>query len=598
MNKAAVFHINTEEYVYQISRNCLVFKLKVAKKEIRQCHLVYWNRTDVEKKKEHKMEWYARDGCFDYFQVEITYTQIARYQKYYFRIEDTEGKLYYYTTYGVMEKIPENGFFEYLYANENEVLTVPEWSKGIIYYQIFPERFCNGNKDNDPPNCLNWGTLPTRENYMGGDLRGIINKIPYLKDLGIECLYINPIFKGDFNHKYATTDYYQIDPMFGTNEDFKELVNNCHSQGIKVILDGVFNHTGINFEPFREVLEKQEASMYKDWFFINHYPVTITHHDYECVGAYKWMPKLNSANREVREFIIRVMEYWILEYGIDGWRLDVADEVDATVWQEARLLLKEKDPKILLMGETWGYGGKLLRGNQMDSVMNYLFRDAVRDYFAKEELSATEFDIRINNMLALYREETIQGLYNLLDSHDTERFMFLCDEVIWKMKLAVAFQFLFIGSPAVYYGDEVGMTGDNDPDCRRCMVWDDKVNTEMKDWYRSFIDLRKDKKCIRKGHYRSIIADDKKDIIGFVRYLEDEEIYILIHKGDKEEFVECPVLAKAEYTEVFSGQLYESSSVGKEKVFLNGDMMEYRAYLEVDMDPYSVKVISKNYRRE
>lgn len=593
MKQEAVFHSNTAEYIYPESRNQLIVRIRTARKEIRKCQIIYWNRTNVDQKKAGQMKCVQRDGVFDYFQIELTFSKIARYQKYYFCLTECNGEEWYYGVYGVTESEPEKECFEYLYANCNDVIVVPKWTEGVIYYQIFPDRFCNGSKDNDPIQCMEWGTAPSRENYMGGDLRGIIQKISYLKQLGVECLYLTPIFQGDFNHKYATTDYYKIDPMFGTNEEFKELVDLCHKQNIKVLLDGVFNHTGVHFPPFEDILKNQEQSQYRDWFFITDYPVKITHHDYECVGAYKWMPKLNTAHHEVRKYILEVMDYWIREYAIDGWRLDVSDEVDYSVWQEARLFLKEKYPQIVLIGETWGYGGRLLGGNQMDSIMNYMFRDIVRDYFALGNISEEMLDHRINHMLAVNKPVSNRVMYNLLDSHDTERFLFLCGEDKRKMKLAAAFQIFFPGSPAIYYGDEVGMTGGDDPDCRRCMIWDETADRDMLRWYRKLIHLRKENACIRKGGYHTIIADVEHNVYGFMRQCENEAAYFVFHKGEGNTEILCPVLRKAEYMDMLDEKLYEVTESKDNSVFLNEDIMEYEGYLRMNMAPYSVRVIKE-----
>ncbi len=592
MIKEAVYHINTENYIYPIARNQLVVKIRVAKKDIIECELIFWNRTTPDVKEKVEMRCRERDQLFDYYQVTISFPKVARYQKYYFRLTDTKGKEYFYTSVGLKEAVPESNFFEFLYANKNDVLRIPEWSKGMIYYQIFPERFCNGDKTNDPENCEAWGTEPTRTNFMGGDLEGIRSKIPYLNELGIECIYLNPIFKGEFNHKYATTDYFSIDPIFGTKEDFRLLVEECHQNGIRIVLDGVFNHTGIDFAPFYDVRKEGANSSYKDWFFVNNYPISISHHDYECVGAYKYMPKLNTANAEVRKYILDIMDYWIREFNIDGWRLDVADEVDATVWQEARAVLKEKYPECLLLGETWGFGGKMLLGNQMDTVMNYMFCDTMRDYFAYESIPVEELDHRINRMLALYRDEITQGLYNLLDSHDTERFLFCCGENKSKFLLAVAFQMTFVGAPAIYYGDEAGMTGDNDPDCRRCMIWDDHTDENVLNWYKELIQLRKQYKALRYGDFHTVVVDKINEVYGFVRIFEEEAIYIIFHRGNETRDIDCPVIGESLlYKDIFGNNSCSYSKQEKEHQCLNEDIVEYGGVIKVKMEPYSVKVI-------
>ncbi len=596
MNKEAVLHRNTEDFVYPTARNQLIFRIRTAKKEIRKCKIIYWNRDDGIKK-EQSMECYARDGLFDYFQCKITFPKVARYQKYYFHLESIRGEIWYFSAYGIEPRPPASGFFEYLYANGNDVFTIPDWAKGVIYYQIFPERFFNGDFSNDPENPEEWGAAPTRENYMGGDLAGIIEKLPYLRELGVECIYLNPVFEGDFNHKYATTDYFHIDPMFGTNEEFRELVRQCHLQDMRIILDGVFNHTGVNFPFFQDILKNQERSNYKNWFLIEKFPVTVSNDSYECVGAYPYMPKLNTANPEVRNYIIDVMEYWLREYQIDGWRLDVADEVDSTVWEMARLCLKEKYPECILIGETWGYGGRQLKGNQLDSVMNYMFRDAVWDYFGRRTISTDVFDNRINTIIALYKEEVCQLLYNPLDSHDTERFLYICGGNKQILKMTAAFQMLFPGAPAIYYGDEVGLTGDNDPDCRRCMVWDEQMDQELVKWYKKLIFLRKTHRCIREGAYRTILADYKESVFAFVRYYEQkggsEYIYALFNNSSEQRSIFCPLLESGEYTDLLSGskELYLTQPL--DGLFYNQDITVYKAVISVEIQPYAVKVIKK-----
>lgn len=596
MNKAAVLHSNTEDFVYPIARNQLMIRLRTAKKELKECQVIYWNR-DGGTEKRQTMECYARDELFDYFQCKIIFTKVARYQKYYFEMEESQGAQWYFTPYGVTSLPPSEGFFEYLYANQNDVCQTPDWAKGTIYYQIFPDRFFNENPDHAPADCDTWGTLPTRENYMGGNLRGICSKLPYLKELGVECLYLNPVFEGDFNHKYATTDYFRIDPRFGTNEELKELADQCHQQGIRIILDGVFNHTGIHFQFFQDILDRQEQSDYKDWFWIEKFPVTISQYSYECVGAYPYMPKLNTANPDVRDYIIKVMDYWLGEYQIDGWRLDVADEVDSTLWEQARIALKSKYPTSILLGETWGYGGKMLRGNQLDSVMNYMFRDALWDYFGKHCISATVFDHRINTMLALYREETCHLLYNLLDSHDTERFMYVCGENKKILQMASAFQMLFTGSPAIYYGDEAGITGKNDPDCRRCMVWDGHADQELFLWYQKIIAVRKHHPCIREGSYRTIHADDRTNSFAFVRYCQGQErcekIYAAFNNSPEKIKILCPVLEDGEFTDLLSDSGETLKAVPLAGQFYNQDITAYKAAVSLEMQPYAVKILIK-----
>lgn len=588
MNKEAIRHTGTYPDIYLKDRQTLVLCLRTAKKDMTQCRVVYFARTSPEEKKSVPMECVLRDGLFDYYQIELKFHHPARYRKYYFELQG-KAESAFLSAWGLAEEVPEDGMFEFLYANQTEAIHTPKWSRGQIFYQIFPERFCNGNPELSPPDCQEWGTVPTRENYMGGDLQGIIDRLDYLEELNVQCLYLNPVFSADFNHKYAVTDYWNVDKCFGGNEKFRELVEKIHEKGMKIILDGVFNHTGIHFPQFADILENQEDSVYKDWYYITKFPVTVSNRCYECVGAYPYMPKLNTGNSKVREMILEIMEYWISEYGIDGWRLDVADEVDESVWTEARIRLKEKFPEILLLGETWGTGLRLMDGSKLDSIMNYTFRDSVRDFFAYEKLDAEQFDNRIQSMLAKYPEEMNQAMFLPLDSHDTERFLHFCQGQKEKMKLGIAFQMCFVGAPSIYYGDEVGITGANDPDCRRCMIWEEeKQDRKLLEYYRWLTGIRKREACIRTGKYAVNLCEGRR--YGFIRYNLEEEIYVLINGEKQEKPVDLPVFYKKRYFDLETEKEYELLPVGK-KEFRNSDIYRYEGMLTVPMEPLSVKII-------
>lgn len=593
MRKEAILHVGNSDYIYATQRDTLVLKIRTARQDVKRCELTYFSRTEPENKKKISMKCTVRDGLFDYYETKITFPSVARYQKYYFVLEDGQGQIYYVTERGISHLEPKDGYFEYLYVNENDLFQIPEWAKGILYYQIFPERFCNADSTIDPKDCQPWGTLPTRENHMGGDLKGIIRKIPYLRELGIECLYLNPIFQGDFNHKYATADYYQIDEQFGTKQDFRELMETAHSQNIRVILDGVFNHTGVHFAPFEDVLQNQKNSEYLDWFHITKFPLEVSENCYECVGAYQWMPKLVTSNPQVQQFILEVMEYWVREFGIDGWRLDVADEVDSSAWHFIRARIKKIYPQILLIGETWGPGRRLLSENGLDIVMNYLFKDAMVSYFAKESADEREFDHLLNHMLAIYHKEANLAMYNLLDSHDTARFLFECDGDMKKMKLAVAFQMLFIGSPAVFYGDEAGLSGDNDPDCRRCMVWsEEQQNRELWEWYQRLCGMRKKEKAVRYGEYATVICDPAKKVFAFVRTWEDHSVTVVFNKGEDKR-ISVPLCAADDALSLLTKERIGVKGIEKGTGFYNMDLMEYQGTAEIWLESYSIQVIKQ-----
>lgn len=599
MIEAAITHRQTREFIYPDSRYSLVVRLTAARKDLRECKLFYWKRSEPypDSVNTADMNIIYRDGIHDYFHVRIETENPTHYIKYYFKITDYQGNTRYLNAYGILEKPPVSGFFEYLYTNDLDVFTVPEWSKGIVYYQIFPERFAVGIKNKNWHTYEPWYNTPTRVNYFGGDLKGIIQQLDYLEDLGIHCIYLTPIFKGEFNHKYATTDYYAVDPDFGTDEDLCTLVEECHKRGIRILLDGVFNHVGRSFGPFADLIKNGEESQYKDWFYIHSFPVTEPSLNYECVGDYCYMPKLRTSNPQVREMILDVMQYWIDKANIDGWRLDVADELEMSTWQYIRMNLKQRYPEILLLGETWGDAFRLVgNGDQLDTAMNYLFRDALVDFFAKGTIGASGFDHRINNMLSKYSDSVNKAMYNLLDSHDTARFLHETKEDKKKLQLAVAFQMTFIGSPAIFYGDEVGISGDKDPDCRKCMVWDKQMQDQnLLNEFKKFIGLRRREPALQQGSYTTILCDDGRNLFGFVRKLKGESIYVVFNNGPTDANVAVPVCENAVvFRDVFSETFYTAALISHVEEYYNSDFTDYTGTITLSLPAYSVKIIKSN----
>ena len=318
--------------------------------------------------------------------------------------------------------------------------------------------------------------------------------------------------------------------MFGTEHDLIELVEKAHALGIRLILDGVFNHVGIHFAPFMDFMEKGEKSAYRDWFYPKQYPVRIDPACYECVGDYPYMPRLNGANGEVRNYVQKVLLYWLEHAHIDGWRFDVADELDhhaVTIWREA---VKQAYPDALMLAETWGDASRLLGPDGFDSAMNYLFRDAAIDFFAKGTITADQFKDRLDSMLRRYTEEINLSMYNLLGSHDTARFLTEAKGEAWRLRLAMAFQMLFPGAPAIYYGDELGMTGENDPGCRGGMAWD-TPDKALHAWQKELIALRKKHQCLRTGAYRMLAAKD--NLFAFQRADQKDCVITVFNTGDK-----------------------------------------------------------------
>ena len=563
MDHAAVAHRATAEYIYPKSRNSLAVRLFTARGDVDEAALLWWERgeTDPAERRETAIRPVLRDRWRDCHEAEIVTEHISAYIRYCFRLRSGSLELWYGPN-GFRDTEPgmDEDFFEFLWPNPEDGFKAPDWSSGQVYYQLFPERFKNGDPSLTPEGADAWGAAPTRENFMGGDLCGIREKLPYIASLGATCLYITPVFEAPSNHKYDTVDYYRIDPHFGTEEDLSALASDAHALGIRVLLDGVFNHCGYWWPPFQDVVKNGEASGYRDWFFINSYPVTHETRTYDCVGHYKWMPKLNLANPELRRYFIEVGKHWLRVSGADGWRLDVADELPAVFWEEFSRELKLEAPDCLLLGETWSDAWRLVSPGRLDSAMNYLFRDAARDWLAISKLGASGFADRANRLLALYPYEVCLRMYNPLDSHDTPRFLTLCGGDVGKYRLAVALQMCFPGCPAVYYGDELGMEGENDPDCRRAMDWGAaERQPELLGWFRELIALRKGSVALQKGGFYNSVCDDGANVFGFCRTHEAEDVLVIINAGERWYKGEARVPdGSGEWREAFSGETVTS----------------------------------------
>ncbi len=406
-------------------------------------------------------------------------------------------------------------------------MTVPYWVSDAVFYQIFPDRFANGDPDNDPPNVAPWGSTPTIWNFMGGDLRGIVQRLDYLLDLGITALYLNPIFLSSSNHRYNTYDYYRIDPKLGTMADFRALLDACHANGIRVILDGVFNHCGRGFFAFSDVLENGEHSPYKDWFHIKRFPVQAygegPAEDYAAWWGFKSLPKFNTDNPQVRRYLLDVARYWIRQ-GIDGWRLDVPNEIDDDAfWQEFRAVVKAENPDAYLVGEIWTADPRWVQ--HFDGLMNYPLREALLG-FLDGTLSASQVAERLQQLQRLYPHAQTFAMYNPLGSHDTERVRTLLGSAA-KVKAAFALLFAYPGAPAVYYGDEVGLEGGKDPDNRRAFPWEPQAwDTDLRAWVQRLIALRKRYAALRRGAFRWLGHDERRRTVAWARTLGTEAVLV------------------------------------------------------------------------
>ena len=385
--------------------------------------------------------------------------------------------------------------FQMPWMNPADCIAPPDWVRHTVWYQVYPDRFCRGGSGR--PGALPWRHGPvTNAERFGGDLAGIAQKLPYLAGLGVNGLYLNPIFAARSFHKYDTTDYTRVDPDFGTEADLQELVRQAHANGIRVMLDAVFNHCGPGFAPWRDVVEKGPGSAWRDWFFVNRWPVEEGRTDdgrYFSFSFHGGMPKLNTNHPAVQDYLIGLCEDWVRRYDIDGLRFDVGNEISHAFLRRLRVRLKALKPDLYLLGEIWHDAPAWLEGDEYDAVMHYPLQSAVRRFFEDESLPARAFGWQAGRCLAAYAPQVSAAQFTLLDSHDTIRLRsrVRSEDEFWQQLAAL---FTLPGSPCVYYGTELALEGGRDPDCRRCMPWDEldtDAGRARLDAMRSLIALRR-----------------------------------------------------------------------------------------------------------
>ena len=370
-------------------------------------------------------------------------------------------------------------YFKFPWLNSSDVITPPAWVADTIWYQIMPDRFCRGDEAPKRMKLKQWNDREhiTGWDFFGGDLRGIIQKLPYIKDLGITGIYLLPIFESRSNHKYDTIDYKRIDPDFGTEDDLRELVQTAHGLGIRVMLDAVFNHSGTEFFAWKDVWARGEESPYFDWFCIEERPFrprrgSLKDGRYHGFAFIDTMPKLNTNNPEVAEYFREICEYWVREWKIDGIRFDVGNEVSHSFLKLMNRSLKKLNPELFLLGEIWMDSIEWLRGDEYDSVMNFPFLESINNFWVDADATSQDLMFGLERVYSLYADQTSRVIFNFMDNHDTLRALNRTgslDRLYQELTMLMTLP----GSACVYYGTEIAMPGGHDPDCRRTMPWDE-----------------------------------------------------------------------------------------------------------------------------
>jgi neopullulanase len=460
-------------------------------------------------------------------------------------------------------------------------MATPDWVQDAVFYQIFPDRFAKSTRNpaaNLPFEA--WDSAPTAHGFKGGDLYGIIEKLDYLQDLGITALYLNPIFASASNHRYHTFDYYNVDPLLGGNDALRELLDKAHERNIRIILDGVFNHASRGFWQFHHVLENGIGSPYRDWFFFDTarlygrrrwgaYPtleemqaLQSGEDSLKAIGYRGWwnlpaLPKFNTNTQAVRTFLFGVAKHWI-QFGIDGWRLDVPGDIDDDAfWQEFRYRVRQVNSDAYIVGEIWHEAQRWLQGDQFDAVMNYELTKSILAFLPGKHLDlrvshqqsnyrgiqssidANEFANRVDHNFQLYKRDIVYSQFNLLDSHDTPRFLSCASGDKDSLKLAWLFLFTYPGAPCVYYGDEIGIDGEHDPYCRKSFLWDESIwDKNLLSYVKEAIALRRQNPALRSGDFKRLWATDGFYV--FSRSLNDKTFIVALNSSESPHRVEVP----------------------------------------------------------
>ena len=530
---SAIYHMPWMEYRHVMPDGRIVIRVRTARDDFNRVVLKTANHYDLSDPFGaggfYDMQLQFRTEMFDYY--EAIFALKDPRMKYLFLFYADGGRVYKLDGTGL--RAGENGFddisecFAFSYAYPPAPM--PAWARGCVGYQVFPDRF---RREGEPEAGIEpWTSDRVQNEYrFGGNIAGIRAALPYLKDLGVQMLYTTPIFVSNTSHRYNTFDYYTIDPLLGTLDDFKALCDEAHRLDIRVMLDGVFNHCGTGFAPFADARDRGEQSEYRDWFFFD----DLEPFGYRAFGHVAEMPKLNLQNPACADYFLQVGRYWLEECHADGWRLDVSPEVWPEFWHDFHREMKRVNPDSLIIAECWDDSRQWITpGDMFDATMHYTLSRSIWKRFARESIDLPTFDASVNDAAMLYPQRNQDVLWTFLGSHDTERFLTRAGGDRRRLKAAAFFQFTAMGIPIIYYGDELGMEGGADPDNRRAMRWDWADNNDMHAHYQTLARLRGANEALRLGAFRTWQTDNN-GLYAYERYTDTQRALCVLNTGGGE----------------------------------------------------------------
>ena len=537
MNIQAIYHRPESNYCFATDDKTIVLRIRFAKGE-QICKLSVWYNTKyhiAQQQFKQKMQLIASDTQFDYYTATLRLGDPRLAYLFYF---EYDNKPYYFCEDGLVSTYNFNlayfNSFQFAYINDDDVIQNVGWLNNAVFYQIFVDRFCCSDKAIGIKSKINaeWDELPTPTSFYGGNLDGITEKLDYINGLGATAIYLTPIFKSKSNHKYDTIDFYCIDESFGDKESLKRLVEKAHEKGMRVVLDAAFNHVSHDFARFKDVMKKGKKSKYFDWFVIDGEKVRQDPPNYACFGDCEYMPKLNTCNKEVQNYLVDVMLYWMKECDVDGWRLDVSDEISHGFWRKVREAVKSQKTDSALIGENWHNSESFLRGDQFDSIMNYALTKRMMDFWVDESIDEKQLAERLNSLYMRYSDVTNNMMFNLLDSHDTARFFTKVNKDRNRLLCAIATLVFLPGSFNLYYGTDILLEGEYDPDCRRTFDFSKLQEKDIIDFQISLKEVLKLKRqpAIKNGKLKIY---SKNDAVVIERASKEQVLRLILRRKKK-----------------------------------------------------------------